>query len=228
MKYILKHADGRQLVLTSGTVNDTDTSLSLFVFNNTEVGKLFFTDLAHMVENFAGPYKPYKPTKGQIWYDNSNKVLNFYNGTEWKQFNPAIPNITQYVSSGDTMTGILKLPEVSSTTNFKLAATRTYVDTKKYKFSAELNKSISYVKYDNNYTIMHGLIYPEAGGLTATISFPVTMDNTNYAILLSLNSVGGESVALNYNSYAKTVKGFKVIVDNTFDSLGFVVMGFSS
>ena len=52
MRYILKHADGRQLILNSGTVNE-DTSLSLFVFSNTEVGKLFFTDLAHMVENFA-------------------------------------------------------------------------------------------------------------------------------------------------------------------------------
>jgi hypothetical protein len=54
------------------------------------------------------------------------------------------------------------------------------------------------------------------------------MDNTNYAILLSLNSVGSDSLALSYNSYAKTVSGFKVIVDNTFDTLAFVVMGFSS
>lgn len=227
MRYILKHADGRQLILNSGTVNE-DTSLSLFVFNNTEVGKLFFTDLAHMVENFAGPYSPYKPTKGQIWYDNNNKVLKFYNGTTWKEFNPAIPNVTQYVTSGDTMTGILKLPELTSTTNYKLAATRSYVDAKKHKFSSELNRGISYIKYDNNYTIMHGLIPAGAGALTATVSFPITMDNTNYAILLSLNSVGDDSLALSYNSYAKTVSGFKVIVDNTFDTLAFVVMGFSS
>jgi hypothetical protein len=227
MRYVLKHADGRQLILNSGTVNE-DTSLSLFVFNNTEVGKLFFTDLTHMVENFSGPYSPYKPTKGQIWYDNKNKLLKLYNGTIWKEFNPAIPNVTQYVSSGDTMAGILKLPELTSTNNYKLAATRSYVDSKKYNFSAELNRSISYIKYDNNYTIMHGLIRPDAGALTATVSFPITMDNTNYSILLSLNSVGGDSIALNYNSYAKTVSGFKVIVDNTFDTLAFVVMGFSS
>lgn len=227
MRYILKHADGRQLILNSGTVNE-DTSLSLFVFNNTEVGKLFFTDLTHMVENFAGPYSPYKPTKGQVWYDNNNKVLKFYNGTIWKEFNPAIPNITQYVSSGDTMTGILKLPELTSSTNYKLAATRSYVDTKQYKFSAELNRSISYIKYDTGYTIMHGLIYPEAGALTASVSFPITMANTSYSIILSLNSTGGDSLALNYNSYAKTVNGFKVIVDNTFDAIAFVVMGYSS
>ena len=227
MRYILKHADGRQLILNSGTVNE-DTSLSLFVFSNTEVGKLFFTDLAHMVENFAGPYSPYKPTKGQIWYDNKNKLLKFYNGTEWKEFNPAIPNVSQFVTSGDTMTGTLKLPETSSTTNYKLAATRSYVDTKKYKFSSELNRILSYVKYDNGYTIMHGLIFPEAGALTASVSFPVSMTSTNYAILLSLNSTGSDSLALNYNSYAKTVNGFKVVVDNTYDSLAFVVMGFSS
>lgn len=227
MKYVLKHSDGRQLILNSGTVNE-DTSLSLFVFNNTEVGKLFFTDLAHMVENFSGPYSPYKPTKGQIWYDNKNKLLKFYNGTEWKEFNPAIPNVSQFVTSGDTMTGTLKLPETSSTTNYKLAATRSYVDTKKYKFSSELNRILSYVKYDNGYTIMHGLIFPEAGALTASVSFPVSMTSTNYAILLSLNSTGSDSLALNYNSYAKTVNGFKVVVDNTYDSLAFVVMGFSS
>lgn len=227
MKYILKHADGRQLILTSGIVNE-DTSLSLFIFNNTEVGKLFFTDLTHMVENFAGPYAPYKPTKGQVWYDNKEKVLKFYNGTIWKEFNPAIPNVSQYVTSGDTMSGILKLPEFTSATNYKLAAPRSYVDSKKYKFSAELNRGISYIKYDTGYTIIHGLIYPQAGALTATISFPISMSNTNYAIILSLNSTGGDSLALNYNSYAKTINGFKVIVDNTYDSLAFVVMGFSS
>ena len=227
MKYVLKHADGRQLILTSGTVNE-DTSLSLFVFNNTEVGKLFFTDLAHMVENFSGPYAPHKPTKGQIWYDNNNKILKFYNGTAWKEFNPAIPNVTQYVASGDTMSGILKLPELTTTANYKLAATRSYVDTKKYKFSSELNRSISFIKYDTGYTIMHGLIYPEAGALTSTVSFPMSMSNTNYAILLSLNSTGSDVSALNYNSYAKTVNGFKIIVDSAYDSLAFVVMGFSS
>jgi hypothetical protein len=227
MKYILKHADGRQLILTSGVVNE-DTSLSLFVFNNTEVGKLFFTDLAHMVENFAGPYAPYKPTKGQIWYDNKNKVLKFYNGTIWKEFNPAIPNVSLYVSSSDTMTGTLKLPETTSTTNYKLAATRSYVDTKKYIFPSELNRSISFIKYDTGYTIMHGLIYPEAGALTSSVSFPMSMSNTNYVILLSLNSTGSDSTALNYNSYAKTVNGFKTVVDSEYDSLAFVVMGFSS
>jgi hypothetical protein len=153
--------------------------------------------------------------------------LKFFNGTIWKEFNPAIPNVSQYVTSGDTMTGILKLPDLTTTTNYKLAANRSYVDSKKYKFSAELNRSISYIKYDTGYTIMHGLIYPEAGALTASISFPLSMANTNYAIILSLNSTGGESSVLNYNSYAKTINGFKVIVDNTYDSLAFVVMGFS-
>jgi hypothetical protein len=227
MKYILKHADGRQLTLDSGTVNE-DTSLSLFIFNNTEVGKLFFTDLAHMVENFAGPYSPYKPTKGQVWYDNKNKLLKFYNGTVWKEFNPVIPNVTQYVTSGDTMAGILKLPELTTTSNYKLAATRTYVDTKQFKFSSENNRNISYVKHDNNYTIMHGIIYPELGSFVASVSFPVTMANTDYTILLSMNSTGNTSMATFYNSYAKTINGFKIIANDTFDAMGFIVLGYTS
>lgn len=40
-------------------------------------------DFLHLLENFANSLAPSHPVEGQLWYDNTNRVLNVYDGTTW-------------------------------------------------------------------------------------------------------------------------------------------------
>jgi microcystin-dependent protein len=40
-------------------------------------------DFLHLLENFSNSTAPSHPVEGQLWYDNTNNVLNVYDGTTW-------------------------------------------------------------------------------------------------------------------------------------------------
>jgi hypothetical protein len=225
MKYTIKYSNGNSLVIDSSTINN-DTSIPMVGTNNSDFGNIYWSDLLHLLENFASPFSPNKPSSGQTWYDNKNKQLNVYDGAKWNQIADKLPDLTNYVTNIDgKLSGPLKLLSANKTNS---AATRKYVDSIKFKFKAESNSTMSYVVYDNDYTIINFIIYPDAGNISL-VTLPFKMADINYSILLSVNSLEHEfNRQPHFNSYNKTINGFDVVCNKDYSSIACVVMGFKA
>lgn len=64
--------------------NNYDTSLELVGPGYTNFGQAYAQNFLRLLENFASPYPPLNPVKGQLWYDTSNPekfILRVNNGT---------------------------------------------------------------------------------------------------------------------------------------------------
>jgi hypothetical protein len=64
--------------------NNYDTSLELVGPGYTNFGQAYAQNFVKLLENFASPYPPLNPIKGQLWYDTSNSdryILRINNGT---------------------------------------------------------------------------------------------------------------------------------------------------
>lgn len=70
---------GKQpIALPIGAQDSTSTSITLTGKGAPNYGKLQQESLLHLLENFASPTAPDKPTVGQIWYDSINLVIKVF------------------------------------------------------------------------------------------------------------------------------------------------------
>jgi len=79
-----KQAAGYTITVQDGTLNTSDTSLTLVGRNFPGYGQSFETDLVHLLENFASSSSPDNPIEGQLWFDTTdpnNKKLKINDGT---------------------------------------------------------------------------------------------------------------------------------------------------
>ena len=84
MAYTVNLTDGTVFaVVQDGTIN-TSSSVTLVGKNYAGYGEFLDENFIHMLENFSNSTAPGAPLVGQLWYDNTNFVLNVYNGTAWK------------------------------------------------------------------------------------------------------------------------------------------------
>jgi hypothetical protein len=224
MKYQINHTNGKTLIMDDDSINN-ELSISMIGQNYKNYGNIFFDSFGKILNNFTNKTPPANQIIGQFWYDTND--LNYYDGADWKALTRSI-DMSPYISINDSMLGPLTLSEPNNS-NGGVASTRGYVDSVKFKFKAEENALISYVKYDNDYTIMNTLILLDSKK-TAKVEFPFSMKDLNYSITLTKNSTvdGDEGSATYINSYKKTVNGFKVIANGTVESIGCIVMGYST
>lgn len=69
------------VTVIEGTTNTVDTSLKLCGHNYPNYGELLWTNIVHLLENFAGMAEPGgTSTIGQLWYDSSEGKLKIYKG----------------------------------------------------------------------------------------------------------------------------------------------------
>jgi hypothetical protein len=107
MSYIVNKTDGNVLVtLLDGTTN-TDTGLTLIGRNYTGYGLVQNENFVRLLENFADPLPPgqsvgFTPLVGTIWYDNANKFLKTFDGTNWQ---PVSQRIVSGTAPTATSTG---------------------------------------------------------------------------------------------------------------------------
>jgi len=79
MPYYIKHTDGTNLVtVEDGTVDSTTTSITLVGKNFPTYGQTFNQNLISILENSANSTNPDPALIGQLWYDSTNKTINFY------------------------------------------------------------------------------------------------------------------------------------------------------
>lgn len=84
MAYQVDRFNGTFLVSVDDGTIDTTTDLRFVGKNYAGYGEVQNENFLHLLENFANTTAPPRPVSGQIWYDSSNKKIQFYDGTRFK------------------------------------------------------------------------------------------------------------------------------------------------
>jgi hypothetical protein len=85
MSYIIRKTNGTTLgTILDGTVDTSQTSLTLVGRNYANYGQIMTDNLVALVENFAYDIEPSNPLPGQLWWDTAAKLLKVYTGTYFK------------------------------------------------------------------------------------------------------------------------------------------------
>ena len=95
MSYILNKTNGVSIATVPDATIDLTTDLSLPGRNYAGYGEYQNENFIKLLEHFANTTAPSKPIEGEIWYDTTNKHLNFYDSVEWK----SIANLEVAISS---------------------------------------------------------------------------------------------------------------------------------
>lgn len=75
MAYTIIRTSGQVITVQDGTINSTNTSLSLPGRNYAGYGQAIDTNFVRMLENFAATTPPANPIKGQLWYNTTLNTL---------------------------------------------------------------------------------------------------------------------------------------------------------
>jgi hypothetical protein len=96
MAYTITTTAGATLAsIADGTVNSTNTSLTLIGKNYAGYGIFLNENYIKLLENFTNGSAPNAPLTGQLWYDSTNALLKVYNGTIWKPISSSASGSTQ-------------------------------------------------------------------------------------------------------------------------------------
>jgi hypothetical protein len=99
MSYTITTTAGVTLAtIADGTVNSTNTSLTLIGKNYAGYGIFLNENYVKLLENFYNTTAPTAPLPGQLWYDSSNSLLKVYDGSLWKPISSSASGSTQPAS----------------------------------------------------------------------------------------------------------------------------------
>lgn len=70
-------------IVEDGTIDQT-TDLKFIGKNFAGYGEIQNENFLYLLENFNGANPPPRAISGQVWYDNANSKLKFYDGTKWR------------------------------------------------------------------------------------------------------------------------------------------------
>lgn len=84
MPYILNKTNGSTITVVQDASIDLTTDLTFVGKNYAGYGEYQNENFLKLLENFASGTPTAKPIEGQLWFDNINKKINFYDGLNWK------------------------------------------------------------------------------------------------------------------------------------------------
>jgi len=91
MAYTIKYSDGLKPSITvyDGEVN-TITDLGILGKNYSRYGEVIGENFLHLLENFSSATAPARPVGGQLWFDQTNKIMKYLddsvaNAGNWKE-----------------------------------------------------------------------------------------------------------------------------------------------
>ena len=105
MAYKINNTFGTLLVtLADGTIDTATTDLALFGKGYAGFGEKLNENLVKMLENFNNTTAPTNKIQGQLWFDQTNKRLNVYDGVKFKPAGGPTNSATQPTNAvlGDT------------------------------------------------------------------------------------------------------------------------------
>ena len=102
MPYIVNFTDreNKTPITVFDNTSSTDTSITFPGRNVTGYGQIIAENFLALLENFSSANEPVNPVEGQLWYDNTDGVLQIWDNTSWKAASgiqkgpsePAIPD----------------------------------------------------------------------------------------------------------------------------------------
>lgn len=96
MAYTITTTAGTTLAtIADGTVNTSTTSLTLIGKNYAGYGVFLNENYIKLLENFSNSTAPSTALTGQLWYDNAQKILKVYDGSEWKPISSSASGATK-------------------------------------------------------------------------------------------------------------------------------------
>jgi len=99
MSYTITTTSGTTIAtVADGTVNNSNTSLTLIGKNYAGYGVFLNENFVKLLENFSYSTPPATPLTGQIWYDTSVGVLKVYTGSNWKAISSSASGATSPVN----------------------------------------------------------------------------------------------------------------------------------
>ncbi len=82
--FTVNKSDGTVIaIITDGTIDSTSSSISLVGREIVDYGEIIAETQVHIMENFANAASPSFPTRGQLWWDTSNDILNVFDGSNF-------------------------------------------------------------------------------------------------------------------------------------------------
>ena len=105
MAYKINNTFGTLLVtLADGTIDVATTDLTLIGKGYAGFGEKLNENLVKLLENFNNTSAPSNKIQGQLWFDQTNKILNVYDGTKFKPAGGPTNSATQPTNAvlGDT------------------------------------------------------------------------------------------------------------------------------
>jgi hypothetical protein len=84
MPYTIKRSNGDQVAIVADGTVDSTLDINLIGKNYAGYGEIQNENFVYLLENFSNTNPPGKPISGQIWYDNGNKKLKFFDGTKFR------------------------------------------------------------------------------------------------------------------------------------------------
>jgi len=85
MPYQIDRYNGTPLVtVDDGTISNERTTLKLVGKNYAGYGEIQNENFVFLMENFSNAAPPANQLSGQIWFDNFNRKLKFWDGNQWR------------------------------------------------------------------------------------------------------------------------------------------------
>lgn len=182
-------------IYVNDTGYNTQTPITMFGRNTTNYGSTLWTNLLQYMEHYSNSTPPVHAVEGQLWYDSSSTKLKINTGkiTDQPVWEDIIQQTTVDLSkilkrTGGTLTYDLTLTDpITEDTQF---ATKAYVDANTgIKFTSK-NSTYQYNIMDfNGFVTLNGVVAKnQLTGNKTTINLPVTMKNTKYSVIVTVNS----------------------------------------
>ena len=96
MAYKINNTFGTLLVsLADGTIDIATTDLTLIGKGYAGFGEKLNENLVKLLENFNNTSAPNNKIQGQLWFDQTNKQINVYDGTKFKPVGSPTPSTSQ-------------------------------------------------------------------------------------------------------------------------------------
>lgn len=72
-----------KIIINPGEIN-SETPIGLLGKNYKRYGEIVAESFLHLLENFSYDEAPENPVEGQLWYNNDDKKIRLWDGTDWR------------------------------------------------------------------------------------------------------------------------------------------------
>jgi hypothetical protein len=107
MSYTINNADGSTLITIPDTQINTQYGITLIGRNYSGYGVFLNDNFVVLMENFANSSAPANPLTGQLWFNTNTKMMQTWQGSQWKILAYTTVSGTAPAASQGTMVGDL-------------------------------------------------------------------------------------------------------------------------